>query len=158
MKFAKIAIFLLSVSLWFSTFALAQGNQGAADAGGRLRGGQGGGPAAGRMYDPKTVETVTGAILTVDRIAGVGRMGGIHANLKTDKGETVPVHLGPAWYLDGQAMVLKPGDKVTVRGSRIVFDDKPAIIAAEITKDGRTLRLRDENGVPAWAGKRRRWR
>lgn len=41
-----------------------------------------------------------------------------------------------------------------VRGSRITFEGKPAIIAAEVTKDGRTLQLRGTNGVPVWAGGR----
>lgn len=157
MKLPCVAGFLLSLCLCVSTVALGQANQDR-PRGGPFRGGQGSGPAQGRFYDPKTVETLTGEVLNLDKIAGVTGTGGIHANLKTDKGETISVHLGPAWYLDRQAMTIKPGDKVTVRGSRIVFDGKPAIIAAEITKDGQTLRLRDDNGVPAWAGWRRRGR
>jgi hypothetical protein len=120
------------------------------------RGGPGGGGPQGRFYDPKTVETVSGEILGLDTFSGRHGMAGVHANLKTDKGETIPVHLGPAWYLDKQSVTLKQGDKVTVRGSRITFDGKPAIIAAEVTRQGQTLRLRDDNGVPVWAGGRRR--
>jgi hypothetical protein len=120
------------------------------------RGGQGGGGPQGRLYDPKTIDTVSGEILGLDTFPGRQGMAGVHANLKTDKGETVAVHLGPAWYLDKQSVTLKQGDKVTVRGSRVTFDGKPAIIAAEVTKQGQTLRLRDDNGVPVWAGGRRR--
>ena len=65
MKFTRLAAFLFSVSLAFSTFALAQANQGSAEAR-RFRCGQGGGAAAGRMYDPKTVETVAGEVLRTD--------------------------------------------------------------------------------------------
>jgi hypothetical protein len=118
------------------------------------RGGPGGGPQ-GRRYDPKTVETVSGEVLGLETLPGRHGMGGVHANLKTDKGETIPVHLGPAWYLDKQSVSLKQGDKVTVRGSRVTFDGKPAIIAAEVTRQGQTLRLRDDNGIPVWAGWRR---
>jgi hypothetical protein len=110
------------------------------------------------MYDPKTVETIAGEITSIERIPGRGRNAGIHVMLKSDKGETVTVLLGPAWYLDKQTVTVKQGDKVTVRGSRINFQDKPAIIAAEVTKEGQTLRLRDENGRPAWAGWRRQGR
>ena len=122
------------------------------------RGGQGGGGPQGRFYDPKTVETVFGEVLGLDTFPGRRGMAGVHANLKTDKGETIPVHLGPAWYLDKQSVTLKQGDKVTVRGSRVTFDGKPALIAAEVTKQGQTLRLRDDDGVPVWAGGRRRGR
>jgi hypothetical protein len=122
-------------------------------------GGFGPGARSGRTYDPKTVETVTGVIASIERVdAGRGPFRGIHLVLQTDKGETLPAHLGPAWYLDKQAMKFSPGDKLAVRGSRVTFGGKPAIIAAEVTKDGQTLRLREANGVPVWAGWRGRGR
>ena len=46
-------------------------------------------------------------------------------------------------------------DRVEVKGSRITFQGKPAIIAAEITKDGQTLTLRDASGMPVWRGWRK---
>jgi hypothetical protein len=122
-------------------------------------GGWGPGSPYGRMYDPKTVETTSGEITSVDLITPARRMSpGVHLTLKTDKGETLAVHLGPQWYIDQQPLKLAKGDKVQVRGSRITFQDKPALIAAEVTKNGQTMRLRDDNGVPAWAGWRRRGR
>jgi hypothetical protein len=109
------------------------------------------------MYYPLTVETVAGAITAVEKLTPVrGMSRGVHIILKTDKGETLSVHLGPEWYVEKQAITLKQGDQVQVRGSRVTFQDKPALIAAEVTKDGKTLHLRDANGVPAWAGWRRR--
>lgn len=117
-------------------------------------GGQGGswGPGSpyGRMYDPKTVETVAGEITGVDKITPThGMSRGVHIMLKTDKREMLPVHLGPEWYIDKQTIALKQGDKVQVRGSRIPFQDKPAMIAAEVTTGAETLHLRDANGIPA---------
>ncbi len=44
-----------------------------------------------------------------------------------------------------------------VRGSRITFKGKPAIITAEVKKGDQILRLRDENGFPVWSGWRRRY-
>jgi hypothetical protein len=112
---------------------------------------------AGRMYDPRTVETVAGEITAVEKIASTrGMSRGVHISLRTDKGETLSVHLGPEWYVERQACTLKQGDNVQVRGSRITVLGKPAIIAAEVTKDGQTLHLRNDNGVPAWAGGWRR--
>lgn len=119
-------------------------------------GGWGPGSAYGRMFDPKTVETTSGEITNIALITPTrGMTPGVHLTLKTDKGETLPVHLGPQWYIDQQSLKLATGDQVQVRGSRITFQDKPALIAAEVIKNGQTMRLRDDSGVPAWAGWRR---
>jgi hypothetical protein len=77
-----------------SPVALAQGM--------KWRGSGGWGPGSdyGRMYDPKTVETVTGDVVKVDRITPMrGMSSGVHLVVKTDKGD-VSVHLGPQWYLE----------------------------------------------------------
>jgi hypothetical protein len=44
------------------------------------------------------------------------------------------VHLGPSWYLENQDVKIEPKDKVEVKGSRITFGGKPAIIATEIKR------------------------
>jgi hypothetical protein len=122
------------------------------------RGGGGWGPggAYGRMYDPKTVETISGEVVTVDLQAPMKGMGsGVHLQLKTSK-ETIVVHLGPAWYIENQDTKIEVKDKIEVKGSRVTFDGKPAIIAAEVRKGDEVLKLRDENGIPYWAGWRRR--
>jgi hypothetical protein len=119
-------------------------------------GGWGPGSQYGRMYNPKTVETVEGEITKVERVVPIrGMHTGVHLLLKTNKAESLAVHLGPDWYVDKQEPKLSAGDKVQVRGSRITFDGKPAIIAAEVTKAGQTMHLRDADGVPAWAGRGR---
>jgi hypothetical protein len=66
------------------------------------------------------------------------------------------VHLGPAFYLENQDVKIEPKDKVEVKGSRVTFGGKPAIIAAEVKKGDEVLKLRDENGFPMWSGWRRR--
>jgi hypothetical protein len=43
-----------------------------------------------------------------------------------------------------------------VRGSRVTFDGKPAIIAATVRKGDEELALRDAAGRPVWSGWRRR--
>jgi hypothetical protein len=113
-----------------------------------------GGPYA-RMYDPTTVETLKGTIVSIDEVSGGrGMAPGIHANVKTDK-ETISVHLGPAWFLNNQDVKLQKGDTVEVKGSRIAFQGTPALIAAEVRKGGATLKLRESDGTPLWAGWRR---
>ncbi len=121
----------------------------------RGSGGWGMGTAYQRMYNPATVETLTGTVESVDKITPMkGMMYGIHLLLKTDK-ETISVHLGPGWYIERLDMKIDKGDKIEVKGSRVTMMGKPAIIAAEVKKGDNVLKLRDENGIPVWAGWRR---
>ena len=117
--------------------------------------GRGTGGKFQRTYNPATVETLSGTVESVNKVKPPrGRSYGIHLMLKTDK-ETIPVHLGPAWYINKLEPKIEKGDQVEVKGSRVTLAGKPAIIAAEIKKDGSTIKLRDDNGVPVWAGRRR---
>ena len=148
MKTVKIISVAVALSAIFvSSLALAGRGQGS--------GGWGMGSSYQRMYNPTTVETVSGVVESVDKITPAkGMYSGIHLALKTDK-ETIAVHLGPEWYIERQDVKIDKGDKIEVKGSRITFDGKPAIIAAECKKGDGILMLRDSAGFPAWAGWRR---
>lgn len=123
--------------------------------GGRGSGGWGAGGAYQRMYNPATVETISGEVVGIDKITPTkGMSNGIHIKVRTGK-ETIPVHLGPAWYLERQDTKIEKGDTVEVKGSRVTYNGKPVIIADEVKKGGAVLKLRDDNGYPAWAGWRR---
>jgi len=149
------------IALSFAAFAwliaagpsIAQGRPGMMWRG---SGGWGPGTPYNRMWDPKTVETISGEVISVDRITpNKGMAGGVHMNVKTDK-ETVSVHLGPSWYLENQDVKIVAKDKVEVKGSRITFGGKPAIIAAEVKKGDDVLKLRDDTGFPMWSAWRRK--
>lgn len=108
-----------------------------------------------RIYDPGTVETFRGSVVAVDTFTlGRGGRVGVHLRVARQK-DTLPVHLGPAWYLDEQELSFARNDSVTVKGSRITFQDRPAVIAAEALRGGGTLVLRDSRGIPARSGWRR---
>ncbi len=114
------------------------------------------GPGRGRLYDPKTVETVHGEVLAVERVhQGRGMNYGVHLSLKTDK-ETIAVHLGPSWFLERHKFEIKAHDQVEVTGSRIELGGKPVLIAAEVKRGAATLELRDQAGIPRWSGRRGR--
>jgi hypothetical protein len=148
-KVIAVSTVLVFLLFPFGPGALAQGMKW------RGSGGWGPGSAYGRMYDPKTVETVTGEVVKVDRITPMrGMSGGVHLVVKTDKGD-VSVHLGPQWYLENQDVKIEPKDKVEIKGSRVTVQGQPAIIAAEVKKGDEVLKLRDEAGIPMWAGWRR---
>ena len=141
-----IGIFTLVLA---ATAAWAQPGTGPGAGQGR---GWGAGDSYNRLYNPKTVETLSGEVVSVDKFTpGENMSSGVHFTLKTEK-ETIPVHLGPSWNLEKQAMTFAPGDKVEVTGSRITYEGQPTIIAGEVKKGGQVLKLRDAAGVPAWAG------
>jgi len=122
----------------------------------RGSGGWGPGTPYNRMYDPKAMETVSGEVISVDRITpNKGMAGGVHMTVKTDS-ETISVHLGPVWFLENQDVKIAAKDKVEVKGSKISFAGKPAIIAAEVKKGDEVLKLRDADGFPMWTAWRRR--
>jgi len=150
-KFVTLIAVVTMLALFSDTEVLAQ--KGAMRQGG---GGWGAGTAYGRMYNSQTVEIIIGEVISVDKITPAKGMSyGIHAVIKTDK-ETISVHLGPGWYIENQDMIIEPKEKVEVKGSRITFEGKPAIIAAEVKKGDKVLVLRDASGFPAWSGWRRR--
>jgi hypothetical protein len=154
-KTMKTTAKLIGAFLICDVLALAQ-----AQAQGRARGRVGGGWEAGgqygRMFDTNTVATLKGEVVSVEKFTPArGMSSGVHVQLKTET-ETISVHLGPSWYLDNQDVQITAKDKIEVTGSRITFDGKPAIIAAEVRKGDKALKLRDENGFPRWAGWRRR--
>jgi hypothetical protein len=110
---------------------------------------------SGRTFDPKTVETMNGEVATVEKGVQGQRMSyEVRFSLKTDK-ETIPVILGPSWYVDKQDFKIEPKDTVEVTGSRITVDGQPSIIAAEVKKGAQLLKLRDATGIPVWAGQGR---
>jgi hypothetical protein len=106
-----------------------------------------------RVYDPATETTVRGEVEKVTEPAR-GRMSGTHLFVKAD-GAVFEVALGPAAFVRGKGFAFAAGDTVEVTGSKVTVSGKQYIVAREITKEGKTLTLRDKSGVPSWAGQRR---
>ena len=80
---------------------------------------------------------------------------GTHLLLKTDSG-TLEVHVGPSGYITEKQFSFAKGDAIEVIGSKVMIQDKDALIAREIIKDGKTLVLRNAQGIPQWSGSQ--WR
>ena len=107
------------------------------------------------MYDPKTEVTVKGTIEDVQQQTGKRGWSGTHLVLKTDAA-TLDVHVGPSSYIAQQKFTFAKGDVIEVVGSKVTIADKEALLAREITKDGKTLVLRNAQGVPQWSRGQRR--
>lgn len=109
---------------------------------------------ADHSYDVNTVETVEGTVGEIAYVAptrGRGPGPGVHFMLKQNNA-MLEVMLGPVTYLNEQAEPFEKGDAVTVVGSRITLDGKPALIAKTLTYGDKTVTLRNDNGLPKWRG------
>jgi hypothetical protein len=106
----------------------------------------------GNLFNPKSVETVRGEVVSIEAIAAArGMPPGVKLVLRAEGGMAIPVFLGPQWYLENEDFELEPSDWISVKGFRTVFQAEPALVAAVVFKKDRVLRLRDDHGVPVWS-------
>jgi len=139
-KWKSLIMVLTVVLILTATTALAQGR----------------GPGMGMPnYDPKTEVTVKGIIEDVQQQQGRHGWMGTHLLLKTDSG-VLDVHVGPSGYITEKQFSFAKGDAIEVIGSKVMIQDKDALLAREIIKGGKTLVLRNAQGIPQWSGSR--WR
>ena len=106
-------------------------------------------PAPGK-YDPAVEASYGGVITGVVSVAAPDGTVGVHLNLKTATGTIVRVHLGPAVFIGMNNFAFFADDLVLVRGAYVSHDGDVAVWARQISKEGKTLALRDENGAPRW--------
>ncbi len=108
-----------------------------------------------KLYDPQTVENLSGEVIKVEKIIPMKDMYlGVHLVLKTGA-ETISVHLGPGWFIKYQDLRLEKNNKIEIKGSRVNLEGKPVIIASEVKKGEEMLKLRDGQGFPLWSAWRR---
>ncbi len=100
----------------------------------------------GAYFNPEKIETVSGEILKVEYYDELRLI------IYTDTKKPVLVTLGPTGYFESQVKLMKPGDKITVTGSRVVVDDTPLMIATKIRQGNEEFQVRDNEGRPIWMG------
>ena len=85
--------------------------------------------------------TVSGELTNLKKIELSSRYGGPHmvGRVKTDRGTTAKVDLGPAAQVEG--LGLTEGDRVDVEGRRGRINDKAMLLATKITSDGTTKQI-----------------
>ncbi len=123
--------------------------------------GYGGGyPGPGRgdpykkIFDSKTIKTISGQVIKVDQVPEPGLEMEMRLTVFIDKKEVLPVYLGPSFYIVGseQAKRFKIGDQVTVTGSQATRGGERFMIATTVKRGNEVLRLRDKDGNPEWIG------
>jgi hypothetical protein len=94
----------------------------------------------------ETCENTTGPFAT-----------GMHLLLTTSEERQYNVHLGPVVLVKDLLAPLKAGQSVTVQVFRTENMPAEHSVAITLTCDGKTVRLRDENLRPVWAGRQGRF-
>ncbi len=103
----------------------------------------------GPKYDVTQQVKIKGVIEDVHDTPG--EYEGTHLVVKTDTG-TVLVHVAPAGFLKEIEASFNKGDQIVVVGAKNAGTEGDEILAKEITIGNNTTTLRDEGGVPVWAG------
>jgi hypothetical protein len=102
-------------------------------------------------YDTAAEITVTGTVEEIERPESPQGWQGLHLAIAAGDA-TYEAHLGPAAYVEEQGFTFAVGDQVEIVGAEAVCCGEDALLVRELTRDGTTLRLRDEDGRPLWAG------
>jgi hypothetical protein len=75
--------------------------------------------------------------------------------IKTDQGQEVSILLAPVWYLKDQTIEMKVGDILTATCARLNASQENRFVGMELRfADGRSFKLRDDQGFPVWLGGR----
>lgn len=103
----------------------------------------------GPKYDVSNEVKVKGVVEEIREVPGAFE--GTHLVVRTDTG-TVLVHVAPAAFLNEIDTSFAKGDQVQVVGCKAPNSTEEEILAREITVGTNTTTLRDDKGVPVWAG------
>jgi len=103
----------------------------------------------GPKYDVKNEVKIKGVVEEVRQVPG--QFEGIHLVVKTDT-KTVLVHVAPADFLKDIDTSFNKGDQVEIVGCKAPDATEEEILAREITVGQNTTTLRDDKGIPVWAG------
>jgi hypothetical protein len=105
------------------------------------------------------VETITGELVEIktgpcENTTGYAVIG-THLFLKNNVNETVyNIHLGAAYAVDSFIARLSIGQNIEVHAFRTEQMDENHYVAKDVSANGHTIQLRDENLRPFWAGER----
>ena len=103
----------------------------------------------GPKYDVKNEVKIKGVIEEVKEVPGPFE--GTRLVVKTDT-KTVLVHVAPAAFLKEIDTTFNKGEQIEVVGCKAPDATEDEILAREITVGQNTTTLRDDKGIPVWAG------
>jgi hypothetical protein len=104
----------------------------------------------GPVYDLRFETRITGDVTEVAARYPISREPGTTILLIQTREGVLPVFLAPAPYLDERRAAFRPGDRVTITGSRATRDGRPVLLARHIQVNRQMVALRDHQGIPRW--------
>lgn len=103
----------------------------------------------GPKYDVANEVKIKGVVAEIREVPGAYE--GIYLVVKTDT-STVLVRVAPAAFLREMDTTLAVGNQVQVTGAKALGVAEEQILAREIILGTNTVTLRDDKGIPVWAG------
>ena len=104
----------------------------------------------GYAYDQTRQQIFVGTVVeTKEYRCPVSGTVGSHITIQTDSA-SVEVHLAPTSFMKRYEIMIRQGDRVSVVGSKILFEGKPALIARSVMVGRDTYNFRDAKGTPLW--------
>ncbi len=103
----------------------------------------------GPKYDAASEVKIKGAIEEIRDVAGDFQ--GTNLVVKTDT-STVLVYVGPTAFLKEIDTSFNKGDQVEIIGAKVTENGQEELLAREVTVGTNTFTLRDDKGIPVWAG------
>lgn len=109
-----------------------------------------------QLYHEDRAQTIRGVIKDRETVRMKDDAAFSQLMLKVDDDRVIPVHLGPAWFVEENQhlMDLNVGREVEVKGSVETVGGRQVFVAAQLYNDRREegMRLRREDGTPVWVG------
>jgi hypothetical protein len=106
-----------------------------------------------KYYDASEFDDFKGVVEEIVDITPLpGMAPGLGLKVKDQDGDMVEVHLGPKSFVKLDAIGLKPGDKVKVKGVWVALNDQDVFLASKVKKGENTeLKVRrTKDGAPYW--------
>lgn len=106
-----------------------------------------------RLFTSQDHTTLSGRIININLATSETGQEVVSISVQAYGGNSI-VYLSPNSYLDQQGLRLSIGDTVSVSGSRVLIDGVNTVLATEIGKGGKRIKLRNYKGDPLWGGSR----
>jgi len=107
-----------------------------------------------RLFNPKTVQTLQGTVLSIDRDLHPlpGMASGFGAVIQTEDGRKVHLHIGPTWFTQNfrDDWRVQVGDRVEVRGSVVTLQGNTVMMVNWGRKGEHVMTVRTPEGRPVW--------
>jgi sporulation protein YlmC with PRC-barrel domain len=106
-----------------------------------------------RAYINGHAKEISGRVVSVsDELAMSSGPTCAVVTVDTGSGATTKVHLAPMSYLAEKNLMIRTGDRVTIKGREATIDGKNVLIASEVTREsGQPITFRNSDGSTNWS-------